>query len=383
MASTSISSCRSGPRYTGETVRITRVEISDFRNYERLVLEPSPGLTIVVGPNAVGKTNIIEAIQMVTAVRSFRRPEMSELVRWGANAARVYLRAEEGARLLEIQLDIDGDGRRSYLVNGQARRKYSEVAGLLPSVVFTPDDLGMVKGPAERRRASVDDLGEQLSATYGSLRRDYGRAVRHRNSLLREGVEGDALVVWDEQVAVLGARLVIHRTRLLERIMAAAASRYAQMSDGEVLGYSYEDRCGSIREHCPDAAAVAGAIRSEMKRRSNEERRRAVTLVGPHRDDIVLTLDGRDARSFASQGQQRTIALAWKLAEVAVVEDVLRRKPILLLDDVMSELDAERRAALSEVVSKEIQTVVTTTNTGYFTEEMLERSLLVPIDRGV
>jgi len=107
-----------------------------------------------------------------------------------------------------------------------------------------------------------------------------------------------------------------------------------------------------------------------------------VTLTGPHRDDIVIEIDGRDARSFASQGQQRTVALAWKLAEVAVVEDVLRRKPVLLLDDVMSELDADRRAALSEVVSNEVQTIVTTTNTGYFSPEMLERSLVVPVERG-
>lgn len=358
------------------------MEITDFRNYERLAIEPSPGLTIVVGPNAVGKTNIIEAIQMVTATRSFRRPEMNELVRWGAPAARVYMRAEEGARLLEIQLDIDCDGRRSYLVNGQARRKYSDVSGLLPSVVFTPDDLGMVKGPADRRRASVDDLGEQLSATYGSLRRDYGRAVRQRNALLRDGTEGDSLTVWDEQVAALGARLVMHRMSLLERVMAAASARYAQMSDGESLGHCYQDRCGSITGPGMDARQVTASIRAEMIRRADDERRRAVTLVGPHRDDIVLTLDGKDARSFASQGQQRTIALAWKLAEVAVVEDVLRRKPVLLLDDVMSELDADRRAALSEVVSSEIQTIVTTTNTGYFTEEMLARSLVVSIDRG-
>lgn len=363
-------------------MRITRLELTDFRNYESLTVEPSPGLTIVVGPNAVGKTNIIEAIQLVTATRSFRRPEMSELVRWGAPSARVSLRAEDGPRLLEIRLDIDSDGRRSYLVNGQARRKYSEVAGLLPSVVFTPDDLGMVKGPAERRRSSVDDLGEQMSATYGSLRRDYGRAVRQRNTLLREGASGNALGVWDEQVASLGARLLIHRTSLLERIMEAASSRYSQMSDGEVLGYTYDHRCGDIKDTKSTPAEVAASIHAEMIRRNDEERRRTVTLVGPHRDDIVLTLGGKDARSFASQGQQRTIALAWKLAEVAVVEDVLRRKPVLLLDDVMSELDADRRSALSEVVSSEIQTVVTTTNTGYFTKEMLARSTVVPIGKG-
>ena len=363
-------------------MRITRLQLTDFRNYERMTVEPSPGLTIIVGPNAVGKTNIIEAVQLVTAARSFRRPEPSELVRWGAGQARVSLRAEDAPRLLEIQLDVDSEGHRGYLVNGQAKRRHSEVAGLLPSVVFTPDDLGMVKGPAERRRSSIDDLGEQLSATYGSLRRDYGRAVRQRNTLLKEGVVGDAAAVWDEQVAVLGARFVVHRLGLLERLMEQASLRYAEMSGGESLGYTYADHCGlgTCGSRQPDE--VADAIRARMESRRPEERRRMMTLTGPHRDDIVIEIDGRDARSFASQGQQRTVALAWKLAEVAVVEDVLRRKPVLLLDDVMSELDADRRAALSEVVSSEVQTIVTTTNTGYFSEEMLARSLVVPIGRG-
>jgi DNA replication and repair protein RecF len=362
-------------------VRITRLDLTDFRNYERMTVEPSPGLTIIVGPNAVGKTNIIEAVQLVTAARSFRRSDPSELVRWGAGRARVALRAEDGPRLLEVQLDVDNDGHRSYLVNGQAKRRHSDVAGLLPSVVFTPDDLGMVKGPSERRRASIDDLGEQLSATYGSLRRDYGRAVRQRNTLLKEGVGGEAAAVWDEQVAVLGARFVVHRTGLLERLMEQASLRYAEMSAGETLSYTYEDRCGLGTCGSRDVDDVAAAIREQMERRRPEERRRLVTLAGPHRDDIVIELDGRDARSFASQGQQRTIALAWKLAEVAVVEDVLRRKPVLLLDDVMSELDADRRSALSEVVSNEVQTIVTTTNTGYFSDRMLARCVVVPVVR--
>lgn len=363
-------------------MRITRLELTDFRNYDRMTIEPSPGLTVIVGPNAVGKTNIIEAVQLVTAARSFRRPDPCELVRWGAEEARVSMRAEDGARLLEIRLDVDREGHRAYTVNGQAKRRHSEVSGLLPSVVFTPDDLGMVKGPAERRRTSIDDLGEQLSSTYGSLRRDYGRAVRQRNTLLKEGVYGETTVVWDEQVAALGARFVIHRLGLLDRLMDQAAVRYEQMSGGETLSYTYDDRCGLGTCASRNIDEVAAAIRSQMESRRAEEQRRMVTLAGPHRDDISIRIGGRDARSFASQGQQRTIALAWKLAEVAVVEDVLRRKPILLLDDVMSELDAQRRLALSEVVTAEVQTIVTTTNTGYFSDEMLDRSLVVRIEKG-
>lgn len=362
-------------------MRITRLELTDFRNYERKTIEPSPGLTIVVGPNAVGKTNIIEAVQLVTAARSFRRPDPSELIRWGAQRARVLLHAEAEARLLDIQLDVDGEGHRAYLVNGQAKRRHSDVSGLLPSVVFTPDDLGMVKGPAERRRAAIDDLGEQLSPTYGSLRRDYGRAVKQRNALLKEGSAGGSAAAWDEQVASLGARFVIHRTSLLERVMEQASARYSEMSGGEMLGYTYEDRCGLGECGSREPAEVAAAILEQLKQRHPEERRRMVTLAGPHRDDIAITIGARDARSFASQGQQRTAALAWKLAEVAVVQEVLRRKPVLLLDDVMSELDAERRTALCEVVATEVQTIVTTTNTGYFTKEMLARSLVIPIGK--
>lgn len=362
-------------------MRITKVCLTDFRNYEAFTLEPSEGLTVLVGPNAAGKTNIIEAVQLVTAARSFRRPEYSDLIRWGAHRGRVSMRAEEGTRLLEVELRVEEDEGRTYLVNGQTRRRHSEVAGLLPSVVFTPDDLAMVKGPAERRRAAIDDLGEQLSPTYGSLRRDYGKVVRQRNALLRDGVSGDALGAWDEQLVSLGSRLVVHRLGLLQRTMAHAERRYADMTGGERLSYEYAERCGLGPRAAVEQAEAEQALRAELESRRRDERTRSVTLVGPHRDDIVLKVGGRDARSFGSQGQQRTIALAWKLAEVEMVEEVLRRKPVLLLDDVMSELDAERRAALSDVVASEIQTIVSTTTTGYFTAETLEQAVIVDIRR--
>jgi DNA replication and repair protein RecF len=362
-------------------VRITRLELTDFRNYERFCLEPAPGLTVLVGPNAAGKTNVIEAIQLVTAAKSFRRPEFSDLIRNGRSAARITMCAEDGPRLLETRLDISEGGKRSYLVNRQPRHRHAEVAGLLPSVVFSPDDLAMVKGPAERRRSAIDDLGDQISPTYGSLRRDYGKAVRQRNALLRDGVQGPSLEAWDEQVVSLGSRLVIHRLGLLERTMAHASTRYAEMTGGELLDYTYVDRCGLGTCSSMSQADVAAAMHEQLVARRAEERRRVTTLVGPHRDDITLRVGGRDSRSFGSQGQQRTIALAWKLAEVEVVEEVLRRKPVLLLDDVMSELDADRREALSRVVAGEIQTLVTTTTVAYFSAETLERAKIVSIER--
>jgi DNA replication and repair protein RecF len=360
-------------------VRITRLELDDFRNYAHFTLEPSPRLTVLVGPNAAGKTNVIEAVQLVTAAQSFRRPAFSEVVRWGADNARVRLTAQDGPRLLETTLSVDAEGHRSYQVNSQAKRRFADVAGVLPSVVFTPDDLGLVKGPAERRRSAVDDLGDQLSPTYASIRRDYQRVVKQRNALLKEGSDRSTYTEWDGQLITLGAKVVVHRRGLLERVMRSASERYKTMAGGEELGYRYADRCGLRTCSELTAETIAAAMGDELARRRGEEQRRGVTLVGPHRDDVVFTVGGHDAKVYASQGQQRTIALAFKLAEVAVVREVLRRDPVLLLDDVMSELDAARRTALSELVSSEIQTIVTTTNTGYFNDEMLQRACVVQI----
>lgn len=365
-------------------MRIESLELKDFRNYETLHLEPGRALTVLVGPNAVGKTTVIEALQLVTSTLSFRRPKCEDLVRWEAAEARVSMRARRGGRRLETTMDVTQDGKRIYTVNGQVKKRLSDVAGLLPSVVFTPDDLDMVKGPSEKRRASIDDLGEQISATYGSLRRDYAKVVRQRNALLREGGQEAHSAVWEERLVALGSSLLAHRERLLARVMASASVAYADMAGGEALTWTYADRCGLAPEREPGTLTqheAAVGMRAALDRRRDEERRRLVTLVGPHRDDIVFSVGGREARVYASQGQQRTVALAWKLAEVQVVHDVLRRRPILLLDDVMSELDADRRAALSSLVTADTQTFVTTTNIGYFSPELLEGATIVELGR--
>jgi DNA replication and repair protein RecF len=206
--------------------------------------------------------------------------------------------------------------------------------------------------------------------------------VRQRNALLRGEANGDSLSSWDEQLVALGSRLALHRIGLLERVMAHASRRYSDLTGGEVLDYAYVDRCGLDSCASLQLEGIEEAMREQLSSRRGEERRRAVTLVGPHRDDIALIVGGRDARAFGSQGQQRTIALAWKLAEVEMVEEVLKRTPVLLLDDVMSELDGERRDALSRLVASEIQTVVTTTTTAYFPSETLDQATIVPIERG-
>lgn len=368
---------------------VTSLLLEDFRNYERFVLKPRPALTVLVGPNAVGKTNVIEALQLMTNASSFRRPRWEDLVRWGAGEARVAMRAEEGERRLDVMLTANLDGTKVFTVNGQQKRRVTEIAGRLPSVVFTPDDLDLVKGPAERRRSTIDDLGSQLSPGYAALRRDFGRVVRQRNAVLKEEAGTSHLAAWDEGLVGLGARLVTHRLRLLDRLMVEAARHYRDLAGAEVLGWSYDDRCGLHGIARADGMGLASlavedaaaALLGELARRAAEERRRASTLVGPHRDDIIFEIGGRDARTFASQGQQRTVALAWKMAEVGLIEDVLHTRPLLLLDDVMSELDESRRSALGAAVMDRTQTFVTTTNLGYFDAAMLADAAVVELGR--
>jgi DNA replication and repair protein RecF len=365
-------------------VHITRLNLRDFRNYTSFDLEPHPRLTVLVGENAVGKTNIIEALRLVTTGASFRRARWQEMVRWGADHGAAQAYAEEGERRLDLEVQMAQDGTHSFITNGQERKGPGDIEGRLPSVVFTPDDLELVKGPAERRRVAADDVGGQLSPVFAKLRRDYGRVVRQRNTLLRDGVAGPSLDVWNEQAVILGARFVTHRLRLISRLMERAADHYSALAAGEALGWAYDDRCGlggDVAHKTPEVGSVEMAMRAEMARREHEEHRRATTLVGPHRDDLVLLVDGRDARVFASQGQQRSVALAWKMAEVDLIEEVSRVRPILLLDDVMSELDARRRDALASVVRGRTQAFVTTTNLGYFTDDLLADAVVEVLER--
>jgi DNA replication and repair protein RecF len=281
-------------------------------------------------------------------------------------------------------MSVEQDGKRVYRVNGQLKRRVSDVAGLVPSVTFTPEDLDLVKGPSEKRRSALDDLGEQLSRAYAVVRRDYGRVIRQRNALLKDVCTPQDLAPWDEQLVTLGAKLLTHRARLYRRLRSHIRTIYADLADGESLDVVYLDKTGVGSERWTEdvpAEEVAGALRAALEKRAADERTRQVSLVGPHRDDLVFTIEGKDARAFGSQGQQRTIALSWKLAEVRVVEDVADREPVLLLDDVMSELDERRRHALTDVVRRHVQTIVTTTNLGYFEPALLERATVVELTR--
>ena len=337
-------------------MQLTHLTVRDFRSFEAYDLDPSPATTILVGRNAVGKTNLVEALQLLTAGQSFRRPAPRDLVREGARAAMAAARLEGEGRVVDIRLDVTG-GKRSFKRNGKGVAA-AGVRGIVPSVLFCPDHLDMVKRSARVRREALDDFGMQLNEQYAKLVSAYARSVEQRNALLKEpALDVGLLEAWDESIALTGAALLQHRCALLDRVRAHMAEAYATIAPHEEIGVAYEATIGPVE----------GASRDGM------------TLTGPHRDEIVFTIDGRDARAFGSQGQQRSVVLAWKMAEVRVTRDILGRYPLLLLDDVMSELDASRRDAIIGVAERSVQTVVTTTNLGYFSHEVLDGSKVVRI----
>ena len=354
---------------------VTELALADFRSFERLGVALSPGVTVFVGPNAAGKTNTVEALQLLTSGQSFRRPTPSQLVRDGAESARIDARLEGDGRVLDARLDVVA-GRRQFSRNGK-RCQAADMPGELMSVLFSPDDLALVKRGASVRRDEIDDFGRQANRGYANVLAAYLRSVEQRNRLLKDEFPDEGLIeAWDSSVSLGGATLLHARLRLFSRLADRVREVYGRVSGGEELVCSYS---------CTLGEGVEGLTRDELRDLFYErlragrpdDLRRRQTCVGPHRDDVAFSIEGRDARSFGSQGQQRTVALAVKMAEVGLAEELLGSRPLLLLDDVMSELDEARREAVMSYVREGIQTVVTTTNLGYFSTELLDAAEVI------
>lgn len=362
---------------------LTGVELEGFRNHERWTTVVGSGLTILVGRNAAGKTNALEAIAVTTSGRSFRPYSWPDLVREGEAAARVVIRGVREGVPFTVTLTLSREGTREYKLDGQTTQA-ALLGRKIPTVSFVPEDLSLSKGAAEERRGALDRIGERLSAGYARVRREYGRVLKQRNSLLRSGGSLSHLDPWSERLSAVGAALVIQRARLLVRMEPELEKAQRALGRGEHfemgISASWSERPMAAGEVISlGREGVSSAIRVTADKESEEERSRGFSLVGPHKDDITFLLEGRDARTFSSQGQHRTLALAWKAAEVTVVRHVTGYQPILLLDDVMSELDEDRRQALSREVMGKAQAIVTTTNLDYFAEEVLSTAVVARV----
>ena len=357
---------------------VSSLVLTDFRNFHEKEIEPSLGMTIFLGRNARGKTNTIEALQLLTAGTSFRNATPGQLLREGCGEGKASARLTGDGRVIDVALEIH-PSRRRFTVNGK-RVHSNEVPQTLMSVLFTPDDLQLIKSGAHARRNELDSFARQANKGFARVHKAYTRGVEQRNHLLKEGnFDYGMLDVWDESIARSGAALLHARLRLLDRLRPRVEGNYAAIASGERLACSYESTLGSdVPELTKDELCERMIKRLHETR--EESIRRQQTVVGPHRDDVVLSIEGRDARTFGSQGQQRTAVLAIKMAEVEVARDIVGQAPLLLLDDVMSELDERRRESVAAFSGHGVQTIVTTTNLGYFSQAMRDEAEVIAFD---
>lgn len=316
---------------------------------------------MLYGANAQGKTNLIEAIHLCCVGRSHRTARDMELVKWGSPAAQVTVDAQrrDGPHEVSVRMEPSGKRRKSIKINGSPIQRIGELMGHVSAVLFSPEDLRLIKDGPELRRRFLDMEISQMQPQYFYSLQRYVRALGQRNGLLRALQEKrdaallDTLDAWDALLVESGAQVIERRIRYLQKLAEAAAETHASLTGGkETLRIQYVG--GAENQE-----ALEGLLRASR----NEDMRRGGTSVGPHRDDYKVLLGGHDARAYASQGQQRTAALSIKLAEIEVMRSELSESPVLLLDDVMSELDVDRRRMLLGRLGA-IQTLITCTDLG-------------------
>ena len=322
-------------------MRLARLWLTDFRSYASADISFAPGLTALLGANGEGKTNVMEAIGYLATLSSFRGAPNDALVRAGASSAVIRAEGEREGRQLLIEAELASTGRGRVQVNKQKLARTRDLLGALRVSVFSPDDLELVKGGPAQRRQYLDDALVARRPAFDSLRSDLEKILKQRNALLKQAggrltpdIES-TLSVWDAKLIETGEALAHAREELVIELAPALNLAYEQVAGGPVPVTTTYD--APWREQGL-AAALEAARRDEL--------RRGVSLVGPHRDDLVLHLDGLPSRTHASQGEQRSLALALRLAAHRVVADATGSSPILLLDDVFSELDPDRSAAL-------------------------------------
>jgi DNA replication and repair protein RecF len=330
-------------------VIVDTVSLRNIRSYSRLDLELGPGLVLVVGANGAGKTNLLESLHVGTQGFSPRTRADSQLVRFGERAGRIALRGRRAETNVELEVTIEvGEGKKAK-VNGAALRAAEQLRSEVATLVFTPDRLAVVKGGPAVRRAYFDRALGRLAPARASLSVEYAAVVAQRNAALRRIAAGyssrDAIAPWTEQVATLGARLVESRTEAVALLAPGFAERADELGlPAARLTYEGE----------PPTVSLLDA-------RLDRDLERGATGLGPHLDDILLTSGTRDLRSFGSQGEQRLTVLALLLAEAELIAERRGFAPLLLLDDVLSELDPNRRRVLAERVLGTGQTLITAT----------------------
>ncbi len=341
-------------------MRVDWVSLVDFRSYRRLEWRPDVGVNLLIGPNGAGKTNLLESVAYLATLKSFRSAPDKGLIGDTAESAviRAGLLGEERERLIEIE--IPRQGPRVTQVDKTRLRRTADLLGVLRVIAFLPEDLDLIKRGPSQRRDLLDDIAVQLWPAAHLDQSEFDRSLRQRNAFLKQGRPDEAtLAVWDSRLSQAGGRVLARRARVIETLSPMLAEAYAEIADIETRAqFTYEPSWeGDLDE--ATAAGFGDLLAGSLERSRRVDYERRMTTVGPHRDEPGFSIDGHEARIHGSQGEQRTMALAVKLAAHRAVASAVGEPPVLLLDDVFSELDPGRANALATALPSDTQTMIT------------------------
>jgi DNA replication and repair protein RecF len=382
------------------------LHLRQFRNYHDQWVEFTAPTTILVGNNAQGKSNLLEAVELLATLRSHRTGRDRDLVQAGESLGQITATVQRDISTTELVMSLRTSGRRTLTRNHEILRRQVEFLGGLSAVQFSSLDLELVRGGPEQRRTWLDTLLIQLEPVYAHILQQYHQVMRQRNALLKGmrlpmlGVHGQELsdlaskagatrtqlALWDAQLAAIGARIMRRRNRALVRLAPIAQHWHGAISNStETLTISYAPSVGSTTlssNAVDDPTLIQQAFLDKIQQRAIAEQHQGTTLVGPHRDEIEFWINQTPARQYGSQGQQRTLVLALKLAELSLIREVLQEPPLLLLDDVLAELDLTRQQQLLNAIQDHFQTLITTTHLGSFADQWLTSSQILTVQAG-
>ncbi len=348
---------------------IKNIKLSGFRNLINCELNPCEEINIICGDNAQGKTNIIEAIWLLTGAKSFRNIKDTELINF--NKKEAIIEALFSSAGIENNLKIKIDDKRNFYLNGKKRRQISEIAGNFCAVVFSPSDLNIINDSPSIRRKFIDTAVCQLYPKYVEILKYYNRAVTQRNNVLKDCIRDASLKIlledFEKSIVFYGEKIISYRKRYIERLNEFAPKIYSELS-GDKEFFEIEYLC-SYKEN----------LLEELLFKRGEDILRGFTSIGPHRDDISFKINGFSSKEFSSQGQKRSICLALKLAEAKIIEGIIGEKPVTLLDDVMSELDKKRQNYILNHI-KDRQVFITCCDETNFNE--LEKGKVFYVENG-
>ena len=353
-------------------MRLKSLRLKNFRNYTDVCLDLSSGKIIITGENGRGKTNILESIRFLSTLKSPRTADIKDFVKFGEEEFFLSCELQKSGTDIELEINYSLGKTKILKLNGlkTTPKSYKSV---LNTVLFTVEDLLLMRGVPQNRRDWLDSAISQIYPAHDERLSKYNKVRLQKNNLLKESaINMDLLDVYNEQIALVGANIIFVREKFLSELKKYAIKKYSEISDIEDFDFEY----GFLNSSAED---ILNALKKELEARKYEEIARKKSIIGPHRDDICFYVDGKDASKFASQGQQRTIVLALKFAEIELIKNKNGHSPVLLLDDVLAELDKSRQNYLIKSISEDTQTIITSVDYGVFEDKFIRNVTLYDV----